>query len=323
MTTSKHFFAATAILLSLAATTTVRAAEKITITHDLWVGYAPIFVALDKGYFTDAGLEVEARTTMTPAESLVPLMSGAVKIAVSTLDSVIAANEKRPGGLKIIALIDSSNGADALISKPSITSIKMLAGKKISVAIGQASHLLALKALESAGMSATDVKFVDMDPGVAGGAFLADELDACVTWEPWITKAKSKGSANVLYSTSDLPETIINAVVVTAETAKKKPKYVADFLIGLGRGFDFASAQPAETAKITGLALEQSEDEVLDMMSKVKLIDLSRSKELMGTAAAPGSIYKTAESIAEFLKENDVISNADTTGEIFDSVFLN
>lgn len=94
-----------------------------------------------------------------------------------------------------------------MIAKPSITSIKMLAGKQISVALGQASHLLALKALESVGMSAADVKFIDMDPGVAGSAFVADKLDACVTWEPWITKATSKGSANVLYSTSDLPET--------------------------------------------------------------------------------------------------------------------
>lgn len=322
MNPMKHFFAAAAILLSSSAASLVHGAEKITLTHDLWVGYAPIFVALDKGFFTEAGLEVEARTTMTPAESLVPLMSGAADIAVSTLDSVIAANEKRPGALKIIALIDSSNGADAMIAQPSITSIKMLAGKEIGVAIGQASHLLALKALESVGMSAADVKFTDMDPGVAGGAFLADKLDACVTWEPWITKAKSKGNANILYSTSDLPDTIINAVVVAAETAEKKPGYVADFLTGLGRGFDFASTQPAETAEITGRTLEQSKDEVLEMMSKDKLIDLSRSKELMGTAAAPGPIYQTAEIIAKFLKDNGVISNADTTRMIFDSGFL-
>jgi NitT/TauT family transport system substrate-binding protein len=259
---------------------------------------------------------------MTPAESLVPLMSGAANIAVSTLDSVIAANDKRPGGLKIIALIDSSNGADAMIAKPSITSIKMLAGKQISVALGQASHLLALKALESAGMSAADVKFIDMDPGVAGSAFVADKLDACVTWEPWITKATSKGHANVLYSTSDLPETIINAVVVTAETAEKKPEYVAKFLTGLGRGFDYASAHPDETAEVTGRRLEQSKDEVLVMMSKDKLINLPRSKELMGTAAAPGPIYKTADSIAKFLKDNDVVSNSDAADGIFDSSFL-
>jgi len=323
MTSIKHFFAVAVIFFPLSVVNSVHAVEKIILTHDLWVGYAPIFVALDKSFFTDAGLEVEARTTMTPAESLVPLMSGAANIAVSTLDSVIAANDKNPGALKIIALIDSSNGADAMIAQSSITSIHMLAGKNIGVAIGQASHLLALKALESVGMTAADVKFTDIDPGVAGSAFLAGKLDACVTWEPWITKARSRGDTNLLYSTTDLPDTILNAVVVTSTTAEKKPEFVVKFLTGLGLGFEFASKNPAETAEITARSLEQSKEEVLDMMSKVKLTDLTRSKELMGTATVPGPLYKTAENIAKFLKDNTVISNADTTGKIFDSSFLN
>ncbi|MFT5188299.1 MAG: ABC-type nitrate/sulfonate/bicarbonate transport system substrate-binding protein [Verrucomicrobiales bacterium] len=59
--------------------------QKLVVGHDLWIGYAGAFVAKDKGFFKEAGLDVEFKQFPGPADTLPALISGKLDIGLTTL----------------------------------------------------------------------------------------------------------------------------------------------------------------------------------------------------------------------------------------------
>lgn len=291
------------------------------VAHDFWVGYAGMYVAVEKGFFKEAGLKVEQKTFSTPADGLVPLLNGDVDLHLSTIDTFLTAIDRKKDSVKIIALIDSSAGADAVIAKKSISGIADLKGKTIGVSFGQTNHMLLLKALATKNLSVTDVKLVNLNGDDAGNAFAAGRIDAAVTWEPFITQGLKYGG-NVLYSTKNAPDLIINAMAVRPETLVKKRAEIIAFLKAFNRGTEWALQNRAEAAKIVGKALEQKPELVLDMMNKDKLYKRSDSLALIGTTAKPGKVVQTSEEIAKFLHENKIIGKKISADQLFDASLL-
>src|SRR4051812_15323063 len=205
--------AALAALIYSIAPTAQAASKKITIGHDLWIGYSGVFIAKDKGFFEKAGLKVELKPFSNPGDTLPALVSGKLDIGLTTLQNLALLNGKSDAALVAVYLIDSSNGADAIVAKKEITSVDGLKGKKVGATIGEVNHMLLLAGLEKAGLKASDITLTNLSADDAGAAFVAGNLDAAVTWEPWVTKATSSGG-KVIFSSAAIPDTILDCVVV-------------------------------------------------------------------------------------------------------------
>lgn len=293
----------------------------LRVAHDWWVGYAGFFVAMDRGFFKDAGLRIDEKVFSTPADGLPPLLAGDVDVHLSTLDTCLTANDRGADNLRVIALIDSSFGADAVIGKASIDGVAGLRGKKIGVSLGQANHLLLLKALAKHQVPVSKVSLVNLNGDDAGNAFAAGKVDAAVTWEPFITQGLSKGG-KVLYSTRDAPDLIINAVAVRPATVRSKQAELVAFLGALAKGTAWAQAHPDETARIVGKALEQAPKAVLEMMDKDRLYTLADSVALIGTPAKPGRAVDTTRELAKFLHDNKMTARLVDAAKMFDGSLL-
>ncbi|MEI7465999.1 MAG: ABC transporter substrate-binding protein [Burkholderiales bacterium] len=305
----------------LAITSHAQTLKTVRVAHDIWVGYAGYYVALDKKFFKDAGLKVIDKTFNMPADGVVPLIQGDVDIHLSTLDTFLGAESHSPGNIRMVALVDSSNGADAVIAKSSIPDLAALKGKTVGVSLGQTSHFLLLKGLAEKKVPVSELKLVNMNADAAGNAFAAGKLDAAVTWEPFVTQGLSKGG-KVLYSSSDAPDTIINAVAVKPKTLETKRPEVIAFLKAYFRGVDWALQNPAAAAVIVGKALQQKPDEMRAMMAKDKLYTKAESVTLIGTAAAPGKVVVTTGEVGDFMLANKVISRKANAAELFDASLL-
>jgi len=321
--TYDRFFSllATAFAAVLSLGASAQNLKTVTVAHDYWVGYAGFYAAVEKGFFKEAGLNVVQKVFPTPADGLPALLIGEVDIHLSTLDTVMTALDRDPRSVKVIGLVDSSAGADAVIAKKSIANLTGLKGKTIGVSLGQANHMLLLRALESKGVKASEVKLVNFNGDDAGNAFAAGKLDAAVTWEPFITQGLSQGG-HVLYSTVDAPDFIINAVSVRPKTLSTKRGELIAFLKAFSRGTEWVLANRADAAKIVAKALEQEPAAVQGMMAKDKLYTRSDSLALMGTKDKPGKVIGTTDYIARFLRENKIIKQPIDVGAVFDTSLL-
>lgn len=307
-----------AVFLTVACGSSAQAEnEKLVVGHDLWIGYAGAFVADAKGYFDEAGLDVEFKQFPGPGDTLPALIAGQLDIGLTTLHNLALASLGEDIPLTSIYLLDTSNGADAIVAKEDIKTVADLKGKKVAATDGEVNHMMLLAALEKAGMTQADIQFVNMNAEDAGGAFVAGQLDAAVTWEPWVTKAKSAGG-NVLFTSADIPDTILDSVAVSPKTIKEKKAALIAFIAAIDKGVAYLRENEDESAKIIGKVLDASPADVKDMLATDKIYDLKENKMLYSSGAAKASLDK----VTKFLMSKQLIKSADKADSLLNDSFV-
>jgi NitT/TauT family transport system substrate-binding protein len=282
-----------------------------------WIGSIAFFVAKDKGFFKDEGLDVQTKSFSSPGDGLNPLLTGDLDAVLSTADSVITVLDKAPGQLKVVYLTDTSAGADAIIAKKEIADAKGMKGMKVAATLGQCNHLLLQKALQKAGLTEKDIQLVNMNPDDAGAAFAAGKIDAAATWEPWITKASGEKGGHVIFSSKETPNLILDVLAISSKTAQKKGAETRAFLKALNKGYEFVQQHQAEAAVIAAKALEQKPEEVTAMLPKVDLYSPKKNLEIMAGPAA-----KATAQVAKFFKDKKVNDTLVDVNTLYDASFL-
>lgn len=280
------------------------AKQVLRVAHDQWIGYSAFFIADAKGFFADEGLEVQASSFSGPGDTIPPLLAGHIDIALTTLYNLALAQAKHQGKVSAIYLLDTSNGADAVVAAKGIRKPADLKGRSVAVTNGEVNHMLLLKALESAGLSERDIKLVNMNADDAGAALLAGRVDAAVTWEPWVTRAKGSG-AEVIYTSADAPDLILDSVAVREETRKQKSAELTAFLRAIDKGAAYLREHPAESRAIVARKLDVSEADVNGMLAGDKIYDVADNKRLL---APGGQGYRSAAEVVKFLRAQGLIS---------------
>jgi NitT/TauT family transport system substrate-binding protein len=223
------------------------------------------------------------------------LMAGQIDVVVSTADEfTMYMKPNKP--LKYLFATDISNGGDGIVAKDGIHSIADLKGKTVGYESGSVSQFFISALLREAKMRDSDIKAVNMTATDAGVAFAAGRLDAAVTWEPALSEAVEKGHGHILLDSSKRPGLIVDVAAVRADTAKQHQKELAALWRGWLRGLDYLKTHPDESYQIMakGVGGWLNDPKLFaDTTKGIKYLDQAGNRQLFGSAAAPGSLYKT------------------------------
>lgn len=303
------------------------AGEKMTgrpflVGYNQWIGSVGVFLAKEKGFFKDAGLDVQMKQFSGPADSVPPLIGGQLDGALTTADTaILLSKESNSNPVKDVFITDTSAGADAVVAQSDIKSLADLKGKTVAATKGQCNELLLLKGLKSAGLSEGDVTVTNMDADAAGAAVLAGKIPAAVTWEPWISKAQGAG-ARVIYSSKQAPNLILDVVAVSQKTISDRPADVRAFVAACAKGNEYALKHTDEAAAVAAKYFGSSAKEATGMLGKVHLYSGADNASLIGTPAAPGTVAKSSKEIADFFVSQKVMTQAPQQTNLFSADFL-
>ena len=298
------------------------ASKPFVVGYNQWIGYVGLFEAIEKGYFKDAGLDVQPKQFNGPADGVTPLIAGQLDCDMTTADTTVLLAPKATGNpVTNVYVIDTSNGADGVVAQGKYKTIKDLKGQTVAATIGQCNELLLLNALQKAGMTEADVKVTNMDADTAGAAVLANKVAAAVTWEPWLSKASANG-AKVIFSSKDLPNVIMDTVAVSKQPLDQRPNDVKAYLAAYSKGTAYALAHPDEAAQVAGKYLGTKPDEAKTMMTKVMLYDADANRKLIGTTSAPGPVFATCNKIGQFYVQQKQLTSAPDVSHIFTPDYL-
>ena len=178
--------------------------EKITIGYAPWPGYIGLFIARDKGFFEEEGLNIEIKGYPSLAALSEDYRAGKIQGRANlNLDSINEAIE----GLdhKAILVIDYSNGSDGIIARHGITGLSQAKGKRIAYEFGTLEEFFLTYALQRSNLNLNDIQGVDLNPEASANAFIKGDVDMAVTYEPFMSDALGKAEGNKIFSSADAP----------------------------------------------------------------------------------------------------------------------
>jgi NitT/TauT family transport system substrate-binding protein len=230
----------------------------------LRIGYWPVaaglpfFAALEKGYFKDAGLDVEPLKFAGAQQVMEAMLAGRCDgSANGTGTANLAIGEIAQPGLFRIFATNPSNARfvleEFLVPHDSpVTSLAQLKGKRVACGPGIQNATLAKTMLERAGAGAMSVTELPIGQHVA--ALAAGQIDAAYTLEPTGTVGRLNGSTRVLeagvvshYILGDpLAPWHGGAASLTSEYLQKYPAQARRFVAAYGQGIDWVRRQPQD-----------------------------------------------------------------------------
>ena len=194
--------------LGLAATLLAGGAQaqtKVNIGISGWTGFAPLVLAKEAGIFKANGLDVTIQKIPQKDRHLA-IASGDIQCAATTVETWVVWNANGVATTQIFQL-DKSYGADGMVVRNSIASVKDIKGKQVAAsAPGTAPYFTLAWFLKKNGLSVKDVTVVNMEPGPAAQAFIAGQNDVAMTYEPYLSAVRDKPEAGkIIATTLDYP----------------------------------------------------------------------------------------------------------------------
>lgn len=282
-------------------------AEDVDITLALnWTplaDHAPYFVALEKGWYDEAGLDVETQFAKGSADSTTRAATGQAEIAVADTGTVIASQGKGADATIVGMLFAESPLAIWTAKGSGITSPADLAGKTVGVPTGDTQRVLWPALAEANDVDPNSVTFVNVAPSAKYSALASGEVDAIfdfTTGRPFVEKAVGADSAVVIPWAENGVNLYGNALVANDEFLAENPEAVEAFLDATYRGWQWTFENPDEAIEILKGAVPE-----IDPVSYRANLDLVMDLFDSETYAENGIGYIAEERMCETV---DVVS---------------
>lgn len=236
---------------------------------------AQIAVASAKGFFREAGADVDVKYFPSGGDLMTAVVGGSVGIGSSGATPVTTLRS-RPYPITIVSQVADISGAQQIIVKQSLKSVDELYGKKIAIMRGTGSEALFNSFVKAYGFDPSKVELVNMAPAEMIASFARGTVDAISVWEPNTTRARKASNGKVLVSgtKSNIPgkEGVRriygdHAVLFATETfLKEQPAAVRSVLKALARADQFIISNKQEATTILAKEFGLEPADMADVM---------------------------------------------------------
>lgn len=303
--------------LTAFATTAFTSGTKVRVAFATWVGYGPLYIAKEKGFFDKHGLDVDIMIIDDESQYAAAMASGNIDALGNVLDREIIHFAKGTPETVLFAM-DESAGGDGIIATKDIKTLKDLAGKDVGLDKSSTSYFFFLTALQKAGVDEKTVTIHEMSASDAGAAFIAGKLDAAVSWEPWLSKVTERKGGHVLASSRDFPRTIVDVFVMRNGFMDKHPDAADGMTKAWFEAIEWYRDNQEEGNAIMAKNLGEKPEAIADMASGVAFFgmeenlaffDKSTENNIFDVAARAGSFWKSKNILARTLDVDSLITD--------------
>ncbi len=173
--------AATLLAAVVAVPATAQEAEKLTVMLDWFINpdHGPLYVAQERGYFAEEGLDVEFIPPADPNDPPKLVAAGRADIAVSYQPQLHLQVAEGLPLVRIGTLVSTPLNSLVVLDDGPIESIADLAGKKIGFSVGGFEDALLGAMLEKHGLTLDDVELINVNFSLSP-SLMAGQVDAVI-----------------------------------------------------------------------------------------------------------------------------------------------
>jgi NitT/TauT family transport system substrate-binding protein len=290
--------------------------SKVAIGISGWTGFAPLVFAKEAGIFSSNGLDVTLKKIPQASRHLA-IASGDIQCAATTVETWIVWNANGVATTQLFQM-DKSYGADGMVVRNSIASIKDVKGKTVAAsAPGTAPYFTLAWFLKKNGLALKDVTVVTLEPAAAAQAFIAGQNDAAMTYEPYLSAVREKPEAGkIIATTLDYP--------MVMDTFGCTPKFIAEnetAVKALVKSYfdavEAIKADPKKAYEIMGADVKQTGEQFANSAKYLRWQDRTANATFFA-----GEFPAFNKEAADLLLEIGVIKQIPDLGKIADIRFI-
>lgn len=213
-----------------------------------------LWVALEKGYFQEEGVDVEISGIFRAGPELMnAFTAGALDMAYVGEAPATFSVANKTADISVVAQVNTEGSALVVAKGQSgISEVSDLEGKTVGVP-GHATvqDFLVRKALREAGVDSSRVNLLIIKPPEMIGALRTDQIDAFIAWEPYPSKAAVENVGRNLASSRDIWAGHPCCVLVSdSKFLKSRPDKVERVVRAHVRATTFIKENPEEAVRI-------------------------------------------------------------------------
>ncbi len=288
---------------------------------------APILLAEEKGYFAEGGVRIDIVRGFGSNDAITKVAAGTYEAAMAYLPELVRVKAGQPD-LDAIAVVISNDGLSDTVSALKTSGIRTprdLEGKKINAQAGGTPIRLFPLFAQAAGIDATKVEFVTVDPSLSATAVQQGKTDATTaSGSALVTRFAQIGYKEedlVQFKFKDYIGVYGNALILRKSWAVKYPDAARGLVRAYIRGLIYSRQHPDEAidALIRREPLLQKNTELVDL--KIS----NRDYNFTDNVLKRGVSYQTADDVAKFIHTVAApfeMKREPAANEIYDPSFL-
>jgi NitT/TauT family transport system substrate-binding protein len=308
------FLIAIAILTGFGCTREPQAPFRVG-TH-VWPGFEPLYLAREKGYYPSKSV----RMVEYPAGSdgIRAFRAGAIDAATLTLDETLLLAETT-SDLRVVLVLDVSNGGDAILTQPALSKLRDLKGKRVGLETTALGAYVLTRALQTVGMTPSDVRTVPLESIEQERAFKEGRVDAVVTYEPFRTKILALGARQV-FDSRQLPGEIVDVLVVRRSFMAKHREQISQLVRGWFKALDFIRKERTRAASLMAQREGLSTVEFEQSLRGLRFYDVEENRSMLGGPAP--ALIPTAQRLGRIMLVNRLLERQPELAGFLDDGFL-
>jgi taurine transport system substrate-binding protein len=217
-----------------------------------------------------------------------------------------------PIDYKVGFVLDVAGDNEALVARrdTGITQVGQLRGKTIGTPFASTAHYSLLAALSQAGLSAADVKLVDLQPQAILAAWGRGDIDAAYTWLPTLGELRKSGTDLITSrAVAGAGKPTLDLAVVSNDLIAKHPDVVTAWRKAQSRALTLLNTDQATAARYIAPELNTTPEDALSQLKQGVYLTPQQvsSPEWLGSAGAPGNLANNLADAVRFLADQKQI----------------
>jgi len=216
--------------------------------------HAAWYVALDKGYYKQSGMDVTIIPGQGTAQAIQALESGAVQFAFSDVAGVVAARANSAATAKMVAVIyqKAPYAIFSLKDGANLTKPEQLEGLEIGTGAGSFTQKVIEAFMTQKGLK-RPASFTNVDPAARVAMLASKRIPAVETFimsQPGVAKAVGADQARTFLLADHGLQLYSNGILVRQDLLKDKPDLVRGFVKASLQGWKDTIADPKAAADV-------------------------------------------------------------------------
>ncbi|PYG90304.1 NitT/TauT family transport system substrate-binding protein [Ruminiclostridium sufflavum DSM 19573] len=278
--------------------------------------YSPLYIAQEKGYFADEGLNVEFYYAAA-ADIVKNVAAGNVEFGFPNADAVVAAKAQGIPVKVVHTTYQEGLGAIIFNSDSGIKTPADLKNKKVAVtSLGSANYFQLQAALKDSGLTIEDVKVEVIGTGAILNALTSGQVDAIV-----FSKLRTIELNNSGYKVSEIPcdqflPSFGNVLVSSDKLTSEKPEVIEGFRKALSKGIEYIAAGNGNVEEAVDYSIKtyaptfaEKRDVVIKILNEVFIPTLWQSDYTKANGIGASNIEKW-QALIDSSKETGTISES-------------